>query len=326
MKATECTPSRELPIVPLRGLVVFPDSRVHFEINRSSSIAALKAAMKEEQEIFLVAQKDLLTEHPQPQQLHDMGVIATVRQVLKGSSGEGARVYVEGQCRAVLKELLQSKPYPRGIITPKAEQSVPAEDKLLEKALLRQAKHLFDRCARYISLPPDIPLTVLAMRSAGKLANYIADSLPLPVEEKQGILEETKPLARLKLLCVLLARERELQSIEEKINEQVQQRMEQNQREAFLREQRRAISIELGEGDGFQEEAAEFREQLLALNLPAEQEEKLLKDCARLERMPPMSPESATLSTYLETVLTLPWRRVTNDKLNLEVAAKKLEH
>ncbi|MDR3313469.1 MAG: endopeptidase La [Oscillospiraceae bacterium] len=318
------TPLRELPVVPLRGLVVFPESRVHFEISRQSSIAALKAAMREQQEIFLVAQKDLLTENPTLHQLHSIGVIATVRQVLKGSAGEGARVYVEGQCRAQCKELVQEKPCLRALVAPRAEPSVAEADKLKEKALLRQAKHLFDLCARYISLPPDIPLTVLSSRSAGKLANFVADSLSLPFEEKQSVLEETDPLARLKLLCVLLAREHELQQVEVNINEQVQNQMEQNQRENFLREQRRAISAELGESDSTQEDAAEYREKLLALHLPQDVEEKLHKDCTRLERMQIQSPESAMLSVYLETTLGLPWNKLTQDRLNLEAARKKL--
>ncbi len=325
MVIKDFSPLRDLPVVPLRGLVVFPESRVHFEISRQSSIAALKAAMRESQEIFLVAQKDLLTENPTAQQLHTTGVIAVVRQVLKGSAGEGARVYVEGQSRAQLRELSQEKPCLRAMVAPKADAPIAEDDKLKEKALLRQAKHLFDRCARFISLPPDIPLTVLSARSAGRLANFVADSLSLPFEEKQSVLEEGDPLVRLKLLCVLLAREYELQQVEANINEQVQSQMEQNQRESFLREQRRAISAELGEGDSAQEEATGFREKILALQFPKETEEKLLKDCARLERMQMQSPESALLSVYLETVTELPWHTLTTDKLNLEAARKKLE-
>ena len=319
------TPLRDLPVVPMRGLVVFPESRVHFEISRGSSIAALKAAMRESQEIFLVAQKDLLTESPGVHQLHATGVIATVRQVLKGAAGEGARVYVEGHARAQLREITQDKPCLRALVAPKTDPAVPEEDRLKEKALLRQARTLFDLCARYIQLPPDIPLTVLTMRSAGRLANYIADSLSLPFEEKQSVLDEAEPLARLKLLCVLLAKEHELQEVEVAISEQVQNQMEVNQRENFLREQRRAISAELGEGDSTQDEAEEYREKVLALHLSKEVEEKLLKDCARLERMQVQSPESAMLSVYLEAVTDLPWNTLTNDKLNLEAARKKLE-
>ncbi|MCL2107514.1 MAG: LON peptidase substrate-binding domain-containing protein, partial [Oscillospiraceae bacterium] len=325
MLVKDFTPCRELPVVPLRGLVVFPESRVHFEISRQSSIAALKSAMKEQQEIFLVAQKDLLTENPEMHQLHAVGVVATVRQVLKGSGGEGARVYVEGQCRAQLRELVQTKPYLRAIVGIKAERSADEADRSLEKALIRQAKQLFDRCARFITLPPDIPLTVLSTRSAGRLSNYIADSLPLPFEEKQSVLEETNVLDRLRLLCVLLAKEHELQLIEEKIQEQVHQSMEQSQRENFLRAQRHAISTELGEADGPLEEANEYREKIAKLRFDAEAEQKLLKDCVRLERMQPQSPESTILSTYLETVLALPWNILTKDRLNIDRARQKLE-
>ena len=325
MIVKEFAPVRELPVVPLRGLVIFPESRVHFEINRHSSILALKAAMRQSQEIFFVAQKDMLAEDPAAEQLHPIGVIATVRQVLKGSSGEGARVYVEGQSRARLKEITQEKPYPCALVVPKADKAVAEEDRTLEKALLRQAKTLFDRCVRGLQMPPDIPMTVLASRSAGRLANYIADSLPLQLEEKQSVLEEPDPIARLKLLCVLLSREHELQQVEAKIHEQVLSQMEQNHRETFLREQRRAISQELGEGEEPQEEAHELFERILALDVADEVREKLLKECARLERTPPQSPESGILSVYLETAMALPWNKLSADRLNLEQAKKKLD-
>ena len=313
---------RELPVVPLRGVVVFPESRVHFEITRKSSIQALRAAMKTDQEIFLVTQKDVLAEDPQAEQLHPVGVIATVRQVLK-NTGSGARVYIEGKCRAELREFTQESPYPMAMVVPRHDKPVPEESIKTEKALLRQAKVLFDRCAKQLSLPPDIPMTILAAHSAGRLANYIADSLPLPIEDKQCVLEEAEQVARLKLLCIILNKEHELQQIEEKINRQVVARMDQNQRENFLREQRRAISDELGEGE--QEDAGEYRMAVLALKLPAEVTEKLLKDCSRLERMQPQSPESTLLSIYLETVIGLPWHVKTKDKLNLAAARKTLE-
>ncbi|MCL2495739.1 MAG: endopeptidase La [Oscillospiraceae bacterium] len=323
MIVKDFAPVRELPVVPLRGLVVYPESRVHFEITRQSSLQALRAAMKTGQEIFLVAQKDLLAEEPEVHQLHQVGVIATVRQVLKDAGGASARVYVEGQCRARLRELTQEQPFPVALVVPRAERPVPDASRATEKALLRQAKVLFDRCSQFIVLPPDISMTVMAARASGRLANYIADSLPLPLEEKQSILEEADPVARLKLLCVILNKEHQLQQIEVKINEQVLRQMEQTQRDNYLREQRRAISEELGE-DG-ESEAEGYREQIAALGLPKEITEKLLKECGRLERLQPQSPESGILSVYLETALGLPWNTLTKDRLNLERARQKLE-
>jgi len=325
MLVKDFAPVRELPVVPLRGLVVFPESRVHFEITRQSSLQALRAAMKAGQEIFLVAQKDLLAEEPDIQQLHPVGVIATVRQVLKDAGGASARVYIEAQCRARLRELTQERPYPMALVVPRADRPVPDASRSVEKALLRQAKVLFDRCSQFISLPPDIAMTVMAARASGRLANYIADSLPLPLEEKQGILEEVDPMARLKLLCVILNKEHQLQQIEVKINEQVLRQMEQNQRENYLREQRRAISEELGEGDGTLTEAERYREQIEALHLSGEITEKLMKECGRLERLQPQSPESGILSMYLETAVGLPWNTLTTDRLNLDRARQKLE-
>ncbi|MDR2525577.1 MAG: endopeptidase La [Oscillospiraceae bacterium] len=324
MVIKDYTPLRDLPLVPMRGLIVFPDSRVHFEITRHSSMQALKAAMREQQEIVLVAQKDMLSESPTLEQLHGTGVIATVRQVLKGAGGE-ARVFIEGQCRAQLREIMQEKPYMRAQVAPKAELTVPENERMKEKALLRQAKQLFDLCARFLQMPPDIPLTVLSGRNAGRLANYIADTLPLPYEDKQLVLEENDPLERLQVLCVILARENQLQEVEANIHEQVRHQMDQSQRENFLREQRRAISAELGDGDSAQEDASDYRTQLVKLKLDTEIEEKLLKEIARLERMSAQSPESSMLSTYLETALALPWNKLSKDRLQLDTARKKLE-
>ena len=316
---------RELPMVPMRGLVIFPESRVHFEISRQSSVAALKAAMRADQEVLLVAQKEFMTEEPDLHQLQSMGVIATVRQVLKSAEGAGTRVYIEGVCRATLREITQKKPYYTAQVVLRRECSVPEEERTVEKALLRQAKVMFDRCARHISLPPDIPMTVLGSRSSGRLADYIADSLPLQMEDKQRVLEELDRIARLKLLCVILNKEHELQQLEEKISAQVIQQMDQLQRENYLREQRRAISAELGDGECTQEEAESFRAQIYGLNLPQDMAEKLLKDCARFERMPTHSPESALLSIYLETTIGLPWHKQSKDRLNLVQARQKLD-
>jgi len=325
MSINDFAPARELPVVPMRGLVIFPESRVHFEITRQSSIAALKAAMRADQEVFLVAQKEFMAEEPQLHQLQQMGVIATVRQVLKGMEGVGARVYVEGVCRASLQEITQQKPYCTALVTPCYEQLVSEQEHTVEKALLRQAKVMFDRCARHIQLPPDIPMTVLAARSSGRLADYIADSLPLQMEDKQAVLEELNRIARLKLLCVTLNKEHELQQLEEKISAQVIQQMDQHQRENYLREQRRAISAELGDGEHTQEEAEEFRAQIISLKLPEDITEKLLKDCARFERMPTHSPESALLNVYLETAIGLPWHKLSKDRLSLAAAKQKLD-
>jgi len=325
MLITEFTPIRELPVVPLRGLVVFPESRVHFEITRQSSILALKAAMRADQEVFLVCQKDFLAEEPELHQLHSVGVIASVRQVLKGTGGEGMRVYIEGLHRAQLRDFSQGKPYLIGTVVQRAERAVPEQDRAVEKALMRQVKELFRRCAGHLSLPPDIPMTVLAGRSSGRLSDYIADSLPLQLDEKQAVLEELDRVSRLKLLGVTLNKEHELQLLEEKISMQVLHQMDQNQRDNYLREQRRAISAELGDCECAQEEAEELRAQIYDLKLPEELQEKLLKDCSRFERMPASSPESALLGIYLETVIGLPWNKRSKDRINLERAQKILE-
>ncbi|MDR2646622.1 MAG: endopeptidase La [Oscillospiraceae bacterium] len=325
MSSISYEPHREMPVVPLRGLVIFPDSRVHFEVGRKSSIAAIKTAMKLDREIFVVTQKDLISENPAREQLHQVGVVATVRQVHKGSDGDGARVYVEGQRRASIVEITQTKPYIAAKIEMLPDLPVAQEDQAEEHALVRKAKTLFDACAQYITLPPDIPLTVLSIKTAGRLGNYIADNLPLHFDEKQAILVQRDPLDRLRSLCATLAREANLQQVEAEINRQVQEQMDRNQRENFLREQKRAISAQLGEFDAADQQRDDYHEQIQTLPIPQKSKEKLLKDLARLERTQDNSPEFSMLQTYIETVLALPWCAKTKDKINLETARKQLD-
>jgi len=316
---------RELPVVPLRGLVIFPDSRVHFEVARPPCVAAFRAAMAEDQEVFLVTQRDFATEEPGQDDLFEIGVIATVRQVVKSTGEQSTRAYVQGSCRAALCAITQSQPYYTGMVQPLPELPVKPSAQRKEEALLRQAKASFELCARHIHLPPDIPHTVLSSHSSGRLADYIADTLPLEMEDKQALLEEIDLAARLKLLCVTLAKEHDLQQLEEKISMQVMHQLDQNQRDNYLREQRRAISAELGESEDVHEQADEFHEKVLKLNLPKELEEKLVKDCQRFARTHAHSAESALLHLYLETATGLPWHKQSKDRLNLATARQKLD-
>jgi len=316
---------RELPVVPLRGLVIFPESRVHFEVARPACVAAFRAAMQENQEVFLVTQRDYVTEEPGQDDLFDVGVIATVRQVVKSSTDSGIRAYVQGTCRAALCGISPADTHNTAIVQPLPELPVKAAQHRKEEALLRQAKTMFELCARHIHLPPDIPHTVLSAQSSGRLADYIADTLPLEMEDKQALLEEIDLAARLHQLCATLAKEHELQQLEEKIAVQVMHQMDQNQRDNYLREQRRAISAELGENEDVNEQADAFHAKVLALNLPQDIEDKLVKDCQRFARTHSHSAESALLHLYLETATGLPWHKQSRDKLDLASAHRKLD-
>jgi ATP-dependent Lon protease len=317
----------EMPLVALRGLVVFPDSRLHFDVGREKSIAALKAAIGSTQEVFLVSQRDVSSDDPKLEELYNIGVIAAVKQVLRLPNSDNFRVYVEGQQRAQLLDMVQSKPYCKGCIRIKKDSPIRAQDKNIQEALVRKAKDIFEQYAQIAAqLPPDMILSVLKLENAGELADYIASNIPLEYESRQEILSELKPLKRIERLCVILSHECEVLRIESIISEKVQEQLDENQREYYLREQIKAISTELNDGFSPEEEVEQFREQIDELNLSDEARTKLLRECDRLERMAPQSPESTVSRVYLETCLSLPWNKFTQDKLDLRAARKVLDN
>jgi ATP-dependent Lon protease len=317
----------EMPLVALRGLVVFPDSRIHFDVGREKSIAALKAAIGGSQEVFLVAQRDVSSDDPKLEELYNIGVIATVKQVLRLPNSENFRVYVEGLQRAQLLEIVQEKPYYKGCVRVKKDTTVRAQDKNIQEALVRKAKDVFEQYAQIAAqLPPDMILSVLKLEDAGQLADYIASNIPLEYESRQQILNEIKPLKRIERLCVILSHECEVLRIESVISKKVQEQLDENQREYYLREQIKAISSELNDGFGSEEEIEQFREQIEELNLSEEARAKLMRECDRLERMAPQSPESTVSRVYLETCLSLPWNKLTQDKLDLKAARRVLDN
>lgn len=315
-----------LPIVALRGLVIFPKMVLHFDVGRKKSVAALNAAMEGDREIFLVAQKDLQADDPKQGDLYACGVVASVRQVLRLPGTENIRVVAEGSYRAGLIELTQEKPYLCGIVREKRTVRARAADDLYRTALIRHIKDLFGDYAEVApKAAPDLMLAILANDDAGDLADFIAGNIMLDVAEKQRILNELNPIKRLELLCVILTRETELLSVEEEIQQHVQEQMDKNQREYFLREQIKVISEELGDADSPQDEAESYREKILAAAMPQATEEKLLETCGRLFKMSPGSQEATVLRNYLDTVLALPWNKTTKDRLDLELARRQLD-
>lgn len=315
-----------LPVVALRGLVIFPKMVLHFDIGRKKSAAALNAAMEGDREIFLVAQKDLQVDDPKQADLYACGVVASVRQVLRLPGTENIRVVVEGSYRASLIELTQEKPYLCGIVRERRTARSRAADDLYQTALMRHIKDLFGDYAEVApKVAPDMVLSILANDDAGDLADFIAGNIMLDYTEKQRILNELNPIKRLELLSILLTRETELLSVEEEIQQRVQEQIDKNQREYFLREQMKVISAELGDADNPQDEAESYREKILAAAMPQETEDKLLETCGRLFRMSPGSQEATVLRNYLDTVLALPWNQTTKDRLDLEAARRQLD-
>ncbi len=315
-----------LPTVALRGLVVFPDMTLHFDIGRKKSISAVKNAMLNKQNLFLITQVDMAEEVTGRKSLFDIGVVCEIKQLVRLPSGDCFRVVVEGKYRARLLELVEVKPHFVSLVRALTTKESHTASQLDVDAMMRYAKSLFETYASvHQKIAPDIALGVTCQHTPGKLADYIAGNLPLEFLQKQFILEELGAMKRLEKLCVVLRREIELLDTMETIEDRVQEQMDDNQREYYLREQMKAISQELGDGESAVSEAENYRERILTLHLEKDSEEKLLQECDRMARMQPTSPESAVSRSYLDAVLALPWGKYSNDNLNLNNARKVLD-
>ena len=298
-----------MPVLALRGLVVYPKMMVHFDVGREASVKAVEEAMSTNSPVFLVAQKDIRVEEPEKKDLFSAGTIAQVRQILR-LPGKTVRVMVEGQRRAVLRTMTQTEPYLEGKIVPVEEEKVHIEGKpnsLRAEAVIRRAYELFDR---YTELSPknattEMLMNIMSSEDPGYIADFIAQNVSMRVLDKQSILEDQRPVNRLNRMNRLLHREVEILEMEQNIQRQVQENMSQNQKDAFLREQVRVIQEELGE-DGDNEIAA-YRRQIADARLPEEVEEKLLKEVMHLEKQPYGSAEASVLRNYLDVCLELPW-------------------
>lgn len=311
-----------IPVLALRGLVIFPDMMIQFDIGRKKSVLALAGAMEKEQLIFLVAQSDLEDGEPTKEQLYQMGVVAKIKQVVRHSE-EGVRLFAEGLYRARLDTVLQEEPF---LLAEVSEVEIPAyKSTNTTTALVRHTRALFEDYAKnYAKIAPDILFGVMQQKDCGKLADYIAANIMLDFDRKQMVLDEIHPVKRLRKLISILEEEIKIISIENEIQEKTREQVDENQREYYLREQMKTIAYELGDDDNPQEEADELRDRIAKLKLPEEQNEKLLKECDRLAKMPIGSHEASVILTYLETCLDLPWNERTKENIDLNRAEKVL--
>ena len=315
-----------MPTVALRGLVVFPGMGVTFDVGRTRSLQAIKAAMADDQQIFLVAQKDVRDDDPDFDKLYKIGTIAKVSHILRLPNSDTVRVSVDGIARATMVDMLQCDPYLITDVKIRREITVKSDDKDYATALVRQTKDYFEDYAEVVpQMPAEIILDVLEKNDPGELADYIGSNIMLEYKKRQQILNEINPLKRLEKVCCLLANEGDLMKLENEINQKVQDNIDKSQREYYLHEQMKIISEELNDGLSPQEECDEFREKIIALGLDEKSEKKLLKECARLEKMSSTSPEATVIRVYLETCLELPWHKFSADKLDLAHARKVLD-
>ena len=314
-----------MPALALRGLTIFPNMLLHFDVGRESSIKALDEAMTSGQTIFLVAQRDLAVENPQEGDLYTIGTISNVRQILR-LPGDNVRVMVEGISRGRLCQVVESTPY----LMAEVEQ-IPAEQPVKRsartEALIRQTYELFEN---YIELAPkmtpDILLSVLSSEDPGYIADYIAQNLPMRTGDKQVILEELRPVRRLEKLSQSLRREVEILEMEQEMQKKVRDQLTRNQRDYVLREQLKVIQQELGEDQqGGDQEFNDYRRQIAKAKMPDEVREKLEKELRRLEKQPFGSAEATVIRNYLDTVLELPWGKKTKERVNVETARKILD-
>ena len=313
-----------LPAIALRGLVVFPNNIVHFEVGRAKSIAAIEAAMHTNSSIFLVAQKEMDVEEPQMRDLYAYGVIAEIKQVLRVSD-DLVKVLVEGKTRARLLELNDGD-FLQASVRPVPVRGIGADKRTQTEALVRSLKDCFEE---YLSYSPqiskDVVYNIVSSDSPLFLSEYMPANLLLKYEDKQTILNESSLLGRLEKLLMLLRQECQVLEIERDLDDKVNASLDKGQREYYLREQMHIISEELGDSEDTRAEADTYRQKVLALKLDEESTEKLLKECDRLARMQSNSAESGVIRSYLDTCLGLPWHVTTEDDLDQAHARKVLD-
>lgn len=313
----------DIPVVPLRGLVVFPEMMLHFDVGRKKSVNAIKNAMRASNQVFLVAQRDPSVDEPGIEDLYEVGVICHIKQTIRIPNSDNLRVVVEGNQRAHLMELTQTRPYLSGSLFPIPEET-PLDDNE-ERAYSRAVKKEFEKYASYIpKISNDVKVKVLSINDCGKLCDFICSNSFFEYEEKQTILETLPITERLMKLFILLNKENATLEIESEIHEKVQENIDRNQREYYLREEMRVIGEALGETDNPAEEADEYKEKIEKLQCSNEIKNKLLSECNKLMKMPQGSHEGTVVRNYLDKCLEIPFGKFTKDTINLNSAAKLL--
>ena len=315
--------SGKMPVLALRGLAVFPDQTVHFDVGRHKSVLALEEAMKKEQHIFLVPQKNIVDNDPGVDALYSIGTVCKVKQVLR-SQGENLRVLVTGLCRGRIQEMIQEEPYLFAMIRSVPETEV--QDSTRAHALRREANALYAMYSEMMEHSAQaVQLRMIGSSDSGFIADSIAQNSGIDFADKAKLLLQLNPVKRLEMAVKLLRQEVEMLKIEVKIQEKTKANIDQNQKDYYLREQIRAIREELGEGDDASE-FANYEKKILQLNLSEEDEKKLLKDLDRIKKQPFGSQEGAVLRNYLDTVLELPWNIRTKERVDVAAARRILEH
>ena len=317
---------RELPLIPLRGLAIFPYMILSFDVGREISLKALDEAMADDEMIFLTAQKDSSIDNPTEEDYYHTGTICKVKQLVK-LPGEGVRVLVEGISRGTITEFMQEEPYIKVAI----EEIVYDTESINEdKEVQATVRNVFDAFEEYINISnrvsPEILINLAEMDNENRFIDTIAANMFLKPEQKQAILDEFDIQTRLELILKTLLEEIELLKIEKKIALKVKKSMNKVQKEYYLREQLKAIQKELGEEEDLDSEVETYKKQLKKIKASKETKEKISKEIDKFSKISPMAPDSTVSRNYLDTIFSLPWNKESKDKLDIKRAEEILDN
>lgn len=310
------TEKRRLPLIPIRGIGIFPNTVIHFDIGREKSINALEEAMLEDSDIFLTVQKVADLESPKEDDFYEVGVICKIKQMIK-MPGDNIRVLVEGINRAKIASISQEAPYFEVDLDEYIyDDSLPMDDKL--EAMVRLTLNNFEEYALiYAKIAPDALISLKEIKNPDKLADVVASYIYLKTNQKQVLLEIFDPYKRLESINKLLAKEIKVLQIENEISELVKKQVSEFQKDYYLKEQMRAIQKELGEDEGTDYEVEEYLEKVSKAHMPKDVKEKAEKEINRLLKISPSSPDTGVIRTYVDWLLDLPWNKKTKDNMDL---------
>ncbi|NOX21434.1 MAG: endopeptidase La [Nitrospirae bacterium] len=313
-----------LPVLPVRDIVIFPYMIIPLFVGREMSIKAIDQALSSNRLILLLTQKDLNIENPTPEDLYRVGTVGLIMRMLKLPDGR-VKILVQGIAKAKVQELKTVDDHFEAIIE-KIEDQKPVEMTIEVEALMRTVKEQLDKAVSLgKTILPDIMVVIENLDEPGRLADLVASNLGLKTEQAQEVLEIIDPVQRLRRVSEILSREIELLLVQQKIQTEAKGEIDKTQREYFLREQLKAIQRELGEIDERTEEINEFKKKIEQAKMPEKVRKEAEKQLKRLEKMHPDSAEAATVRTYLDWLVELPWSKSTKDNLNIKKAQKVLD-
>ncbi len=314
----------ELPVLPLRDIVIYPFMIVPLFVSRDRSIKAVDEALSQNRMILLVSQKDLDKEEPTQEDLYRVGTVAVIMRMLKLPDGR-IRILIQGLSRARVESVVAGNDFIKASIVPIPEP-LPPINSLEVEALVRNVRSLMERAANLgKNISPEVLAIIANLDDAGRLADLSASNLELKVGDAQSVLDIFDPILRLRRVNDLLSKEIDVLTVQQEINTQARADIDRSQREYFLRQQLKAIQSELGEGNELFEEIEQYRDKILKAKMPQPAEEESLRQLKKLERMHPDTAETATLRNWLDIITDLPWSKSSKDNLNLKKAERILD-